>query len=210
MAAPKAPLLHGEKAARSVTLDAAVFASEVKPHLVHEAVRAELNAARSGTRGGKSRSEVAGGRAKPWRQKGTGRARAGSIRAPQFTGGGLAFPPQKRSFETKMNRKAHKAALRAGLTKHAAAGTLGLIDASGFDGEPSTKSAVALIETWGKDLPLVVVADPSEETLVKSFRNLRGVLVLTPAALDVMALAWSRSLLLSESALEQVQRKAAL
>ncbi|MGH2999786.1 MAG: 50S ribosomal protein L4, partial [Gaiellaceae bacterium] len=84
MAAPKAPLLGGTK--KDVTLDAAIFGAEVKPHLVHEAVRAEMNARRQGTRAAKSRGLVSGGRSKPWRQKGTGRARAGTIRAAQFTG----------------------------------------------------------------------------------------------------------------------------
>jgi large subunit ribosomal protein L4 len=100
VAAPKAPLLGGAK--KEVSLDEAVFGAEIKPHLVHEAVRAELNARRQGTRAAKSRGLVAGGRAKPWRQKGTGRARQGTIRAPQFTGGGVAFPPVPRVFTVKV------------------------------------------------------------------------------------------------------------
>src|SRR5439155_5916302 len=95
-----------------VSLDEAVFGAEVKPHLVHEAVRAEQNARRQGTRGAKSRGLVSGGRAKPWRQKGTGRARQGTTRAPQFTGGGVAFPPSPRDFAVKVNKKAARAALR--------------------------------------------------------------------------------------------------
>ena len=93
MAAPKASVVGSSK---TVSLEEGVFGAEVKPHLVHETVRAEQNAARANTRGGKSRGLVAGGRAKPWRQKGTGRARAGTIRAPHFTGGGMAFPPNNR------------------------------------------------------------------------------------------------------------------
>ena len=112
MAAPKAPVIGSTK---SVTLEEGVFAVEVKPHLVHETVRAEQNEARSATRGGKSRGLVAGGRAKPWRQKGTGRARAGGTRAPHWTGGGMAFPPNDRNFVGKVNRKARKAALRSAL-----------------------------------------------------------------------------------------------
>ena len=125
-------------------------------------MRAELNAHRAGTRGAKSRGLVAGGRAKPWRQKGTGRARAGTIRAPQFTGGGVAFPPTMRSFEVKVNRKARRAALRGALSDHAAHGTLGLLDAGAFDA-PSTKQAAGCSRAWGKDLPLVVVATEDEE-----------------------------------------------
>src|ERR671936_2492118 len=115
MAAPKAPLLDAAgKRSKDVTLEEAVFGAELKPHLVHETVRAELNAKRAGTRGAKSRGLVSGGRGKPWRQKGTGRARAGTIRAPQFTGGGLAFPPGPRSFDVKVNRKERRAGVRGG------------------------------------------------------------------------------------------------
>src|SRR4051812_50212568 len=94
MAAPKAPLLNtAGTEAKDVTLDETVFGAEVKPHIVHETVRAELNADRAGTRAAKSRGLVRGGRAKPWRQKGTGRARAGTTRAPHWTGGGGACSP---------------------------------------------------------------------------------------------------------------------
>ena len=96
-----------------MTLDEAVFAAEVKPHLVHEAVRAEQNARRAGTVATKSRGLVSGGRAKPWRQKGTGRARQGTIRAPQFTGGGHTFAKVPRQFIQKVNKKSAKAALRS-------------------------------------------------------------------------------------------------
>src|SRR5438309_11587351 len=97
--------LSGKKA-KDVSLDDAVFAVEVKPHLVHEAVRAELNAQRAGTAATKSRGLVSGGRQKPWRQKGTGRARAGTVRAPQFQGGGHTFAKVPRTFIQKVNRKA--------------------------------------------------------------------------------------------------------
>ena len=101
----------------------------MKPHLVHEAVRAELNAHRAGTFATKSRGLVSGGRAKPWRQKGTGRARQGTIRAPQFEGGGHAFAKVPRTFIQKVNRKAAKAALRSALASHVEAGSLALVDA---------------------------------------------------------------------------------
>ncbi len=206
MAALKAPLLGG-KAAKDVTLDAGVFGAEVKPHLLHETVRAELNERRAGTRGAKSRGLVAGGRAKPWRQKGTGRARAGTIRAPQFTGGGVAFPPMMRGFEVKVNRKVARAALRAALSSHVSAGTFALVDGSAI-AEPSTKVAASLLAAWGKELPLLVVATEDEETLVKSFRNLERVLVTVPAELEVAAVLWARSVLVSEAALPLVQGRA--
>jgi large subunit ribosomal protein L4 len=208
VAAPKAPLLDlAGKAAKDVSLEAAVFGVELKPHLVHEAVRAELNAQRQGTKAAKSRGLVSGGRAKPWRQKGTGRARQGTIRAPQFTGGGVAFAPSPRSFDLKVNKKAMKAALRSALSDHAQAGTIGLLDAAAF-AAPSTKSATSILAKWGKDTPTVVVALEDEDTIVKSFRNLDRVVVTTPSELEVAAVVWARSLLVSEAALPLVQGRA--
>ena len=204
MAAPKASVLGSSK---TVSLEEGVFGAEVKPHLVHETVRAEQNAARANTRGGKSRGLVAGGRAKPWRQKGTGRARAGTIRAAQFTGGGVVFPPTMRSFDVKVNRKARRAALRSALSQHAGNGTLGLLDGSGFDA-PSTKQAKGVLEAWGKDAPVLVVAHEDEEAVVKSFRNLERVLVTVPAELEVAAVVWARALVVTESALPLVEQRA--
>jgi len=192
---------------KGVALDATVFEADVKPHLLHETVRAELNAARAGTRGGKSRGLVAGGRAKPWRQKGTGRARQGTIRAPQFTGGGMAFPPSMRSFEVKVNRKARRAALRGALSHHAGNGTLAVLDGNSFE-SPSTKQAKKLLADWGQDMPVVVVATEDEDVVVKSFRNLERVLVTVPAELDVAAVVWARALLVTESALPLVESRA--
>jgi large subunit ribosomal protein L4 len=204
VAAPKAPLLDASgKKGKDLTLAEDVFGAELKPHVVHETVRAEAAAARSGTRAAKSRGLVAGGRSKPWRQKGTGRARAGTSRAPQWTGGGVAFAPVPRSFELKVNRKTRKAAFRGALSAHAKRGTLAVVDGSSFP-EPSTKSAAALVSAWGAELPLVVVAQPEEESLAKSFRNLDRVLVLKPSELEVGALVWARSLLASEAALTRV------
>jgi large subunit ribosomal protein L4 len=206
VAAPKAPVLGGT-AKKDVSLTEAVFAAEVRPKLVHEAVRAELNAARAGTRGAKSRGLVAGGRSKPWRQKGTGRARAGTIRAPQFTGGGVAFPPGMRNFELKVNRKAKRAAFRSALSNHAGNGTLAVVDAGLFE-TPSTKQAAELLAGWGKETPTLVVATEDEAPLIKSFRNLERVLVTVPSELEVASVVWARSLLVTQSALEHVERRA--
>jgi large subunit ribosomal protein L4 len=191
-----------------VSLEASVFAAEVKPHLVHQTVRAELNAQRAGTRGAKSRGLVHGGRSKPWRQKGTGRARAGTTRAPQWTGGGVAFPPTMRDFSVKVNRKVSRAAFRGALASHVAEGTLAVLDTSGFD-TPSTKQAVALLEAWGKARPVVVVVSAGEDVVAKSFRNVPRVAVTTAEELEVSAVVWARSLLVSEQALETVVRRAA-
>src|SRR6185503_17403876 len=138
---PKAPILDAAgKTTKDVDLGVDVFGVEVKPQLVHETVRAEAAAARAGTRAAKSRGMVSGGGAKPWRQKGTGRARAGTTRAPQWTGGGVAFPPRPRSFDLKVNRKARKAALRGALSAHVSEGTIALLDPAAL-AEPSTKQA---------------------------------------------------------------------
>ena len=205
MAAPKAPVLDlSGKKAKDVTLVEAVFAAEVKPHLVHEAVRAESAAARAGTHAAKSRGLVSGGRSKPWRQKGTGRARAGSTRAPQWTGGGVAFAKQPRGFDLKVNRKARRSAFRSALSFHAEKGSIAAIAAGGFD-EPSTKSAAELVRAWDPKYPLLVVALPEEENVIKSFRNLDRALVLEPSELEVGALVWARAVLATEGALEQVQ-----
>ena len=205
MAAPKAPVLGGAK--KEVSLEESVFGAEIKPHLVHEAVRSELNEHRQGTRAAKSRGLVSGGRAKPWRQKGTGRARQGTIRAPQFTGGGVAFPPTPRDFSVKVNKKALKAALRSALSDHAQAGTLALLDPKSFD-TPSTKVASDLLATWGASTPTVVVVTEEEESVSKSFRNLDRVLVTVPSELEVAHVVWARSLLVSQSALDAVQGRA--
>jgi large subunit ribosomal protein L4 len=184
-----------------------VFGADVKPHLVHEAVRAELNAQRAGTRGAKSRGLVSGGRSKPWRQKGTGRARAGSTRVSHWTGGGMAFPPTMRSFAVKVNRKALRAALRGALAAHAREGTLALLDGSAWE-TPSTKTAVGVLESWGKPRPLVLVVGEDEDIVAKSFRNLDRVVVVTPGELEVAAVVWARSLLVSQAALEGVEARA--
>jgi large subunit ribosomal protein L4 len=206
MAAPKAPLL-GASAKKDVTLEESVFAAELKPHVVHETVRAELNADRQGTRAAKSRGLVRGGRAKPWRQKGTGRARAGTTRAPHWTGGGVAFPPTPRDFSVKVNRKARRSALRAVLSQHAADGTFGILDGSGFT-EPSTRKAADLLGSWGKEYPLVVVAGDEEQNVSRSFRNLDRAVVVTPAELEVAALVWANSVLVTQEALDAVQGRA--
>ena len=184
MAAPKAKLVGGS-AAKDVTLDAEIFGADVKPHLVHETVRAELNARRAGTRGAKTRGLVSGGRAKPWRQKGTGRARAGTIRAPQFTGGGVVFAPTMRSFDVKVNRKARRSALRGALSeprreRHARRPRRLRLRGARRRSRPRASSS-----RGARTLPLLIVATEEEETLIKSFRNLPKTLVTVPSELEV-------------------------
>jgi large subunit ribosomal protein L4 len=191
----------------TVDVEDAIFGAEVKPHLVHEAVRAEQNALRAGTAATKSRGLVSGGRQKPWRQKGTGRARQGTIRAPQFSGGGHAFAKSPRQFIQKVNRKAARAALRASLASHANANSLYIVSAGQFE-KPSTKMARGLVESARAETPLVVIALHEEENLRKSFRNLDRVAVIGPSELEVGAIVWARSLVISEAALPLVQGRA--
>jgi large subunit ribosomal protein L4 len=204
---PKAPLLGAAKASSEVSLSATAFAAETKSHLLHQAVRAEMAAARQGTRGAKSRGLVAGGRSKPWRQKGTGRARQGTTRAPQWTGGGVAFPPVSRDFALKVNRRERRAAFAGALSAHARRGSIAVVGSDALE-RPSTKGALALLAGWQHELPLLIVAQPDEEALVKSFRNLPRALVIPASELEVSALVWARSLLVSEASLPLVQARA--
>ena len=188
MAAPKASVLDvSGKKSKDVSLDESVYAVEVKPHLVHEAVRSELNAQRAGTAATKSRGLVSGGRAKPWRQKGTGRARQGTIRAPQFEGGGHAFAKVPRTFIQKVNRKAAKAALRSALASHAQRrhARRRRLRTPSTSRRPSRPRA--FLEGSGLQSPVVIVATEEETNLVKSFRNLQKVAVIAPSELDVSA-----------------------
>ena len=119
-------------ATKKVKLDASAFGARFNGQLVHETVRAELNARRGGNASTKTRGEVRGGGAKPWRQKGTGRARAGSSRSPIWTGGGTTFGPQPRHYTFKVNRKERRAALRSALSVHAERGSLAILDPAPF------------------------------------------------------------------------------
>src|SRR4051794_28378930 len=137
-----APILGSDT---SLPLDETVFGAAFNGPLVHEVVVAELAARRQGTHATRTRGMVAGGGQKPWRQKGTGRARAGTSRSPLWTGGGTVFGPSPRHYVVKVNRKARKAALRSALSIHAERGSVAVLDPSGFDA-PSTRRAAGLLE----------------------------------------------------------------
>src|ERR1700756_3907007 len=136
-----APVLGGG----TVALDGTAFGADFNMAIVHETVRAELNARRQGTAATKTRGMVSGGGAKPWRQKGTGRARAGSSRSPIWTGGGTVFGPKPRSYTFKVNRKEQRAALRSGLSLHAQRGSIAILDSSAFTA-PKTRQALDLLD----------------------------------------------------------------
>jgi large subunit ribosomal protein L4 len=190
-----------------LSLDDDVFGAEFNGPLVHEVVLAELAARRRGTHATKSRSMVRGGGSKPWRQKGTGRARQGSIRAPHFAGGGVVFGPSPRSYTVKVNRKARRAALRCALSIHADRGSIFGLDASGFDA-PSTKQAAELIEDRRGGSVLVVVSGPDEGAAFKSFRNLAGVNVLVAEDCGVADIVGAASVVFSQPALDSVVARA--
>jgi large subunit ribosomal protein L4 len=197
MAALSAKSLSGGAAAK---LDAEIFGLERNDALVHQVVTAELAARRQGTHSTKTRGLVAGGRAKPWRQKGTGRARQGTTRAPQWAGGGVVFGPHPRSYTGKINRKARVKALRIALSAHAADGSLATVDAAKID-EPKTARAVELLAGWRTERPLVVVVQRGEDALIRSFRNLERTHVVETGGLEAADLVWARSLIVSKAAL---------
>jgi large subunit ribosomal protein L4 len=198
-----APKLDGGK----VTLDAAAFEARFNMPLVHESVRAELNARRRGTASTLTRGKVSGGGAKPWRQKGTGRARAGSSRSPVWTGGGVVFGPTPRNYIFKVNRKARRAALRSALSVHAERGTLAVFDAGAFQ-EPSTKQAAALLSGWGQHAPTLVVLASSESSAGLSFRNIARVDVMPVTDAGVADVIGAASLLVSDAALGELTARA--
>ena len=191
----------------TVTLEPAVFEARFNMALVHETVRAELNARRRGTASTKTRGKVSGGGAKPWRQKGTGRARAGSSRSPIWTGGGTVFGPSPRHYTFKVNRKARRAALRSALSVHAERGSIAVFDATSF-GEPSTRQAAQLLNDWGQPLATLVLLDAEEANAGLSFRNLERVLVMPVEDAGVADVIGAASLLISEAALEQLTARA--
>jgi len=197
-----APVLGGT----TVKLDP-VFEAEFNMALVHETVRAELNARRQGTASTKTKGQVRGGGAKPWKQKGTGRARAGSSRSPIWTGGGTVFGPSPRHYTFKINRKARRAALRSALSVHAERGSLAVFDAETF-AAPSTSQARKLLADWKDGSSVLVVLHESEEKAGLSFRNLERVIAVPAADAGVADIIRARALLISKAALPELVARA--
>jgi large subunit ribosomal protein L4 len=192
----------GELPAR-VELDPTAFEAPFNMPLVHESVRAELNARRRGTAKTKTRGEVSGGGSKPWRQKGTGRARAGSSRSPLWTGGGTVFGPQLRSYTGKVNKKARRAALRSALSVHAERGSLAVFDATAFTA-PSTRQAVGLLDEWlSKEQTgtTLVLLGADEANAGLSFRNVARLDVMPVEDAGVADVIGAATLLVSQAAL---------
>jgi large subunit ribosomal protein L4 len=183
-----------------------LFSEPFHQSLVHEAARADLNARRSGNSSTLTRGEVAFTNAKAWRQKGTGRARVGTLGVPNRYGGGVAFGPKPRHYTVKVNRKARRRALRAALSIHAERGSVAVLDASTFD-TPSTKSAAQALSKWEGRQPTLLVLDTEETGALKSFRNIPKVAVAEVSAIGVADVIGAASLVISEGALEKLQER---
>src|SRR5690242_15127884 len=206
---PDAPVLGaGGGASRKAKLDDAAFGTRFAGPLVHQSVRAEQAARRRGTAATKTRGNVSGGGAKPWRQKGTGRARAGSSRSPIWTGGGTVFGPQPRSYTFKINRKEQRAALRSALSLHAQRGSIAVLDPAAFDA-PKTRHARELLAGWDQPQPTLVVLAAEESNAALSFRNLARVAVLRSEDVGVADVVGAASLLVTQAALDALTARVA-
>lgn len=202
----------------TAALSETLAAQPIKTHLIHETVVAELAARRAGTHATKTRSDVRGGGTKPWRQKGTGRARAGSIRSPIWTGGGTVFGPHPRDYGGKVNRKIRRQAFHSALRAHAERGSAAVMEPVGWD-TPSTRAAVGYLFQAPDGLQvrpiLLVTADP-DGVVGRSFRNIEGVNIAAPGDVQTVDLMQARAILVEkavwegwagESAIESVTAK---
>lgn len=205
---PKVDLL--DRAGKKVgdrDLPEELFEASVNVPLMHQVVVAGLAALRAGTHSTKTRAEVRGGGRKPWRQKGTGRARQGSTRAPQWTGGGIAHGPKPRSYEQRTPKKMKAAALRSALTDAHQSGKLALLESFDFE-EPRTKDAVAVIESLELTGKILVVLDQPEDVVERSFNNLPYVKVSYARSLNVYELLAADRILFTAAALDVLEGKA--
>jgi large subunit ribosomal protein L4 len=183
-----------------------LFGEPFHQSLVHESARADMAARRRGTASTLTRGEVAFTTAKAWRQKGTGRARAGTLGVPNRFGGGVAFGPKPRHYTVKVNRKARRKAMRAALSVHAERGSVAVLDPAEFE-TPSTKAAAGALGKWGAKAPTLVVLDAEETGALKSFRNIARVTVAEVGAIGVADVIGAASLVLSEKALETLKER---
>ncbi len=183
-----------------------LFAEPFHQSLVHEAARADLNARRRGTASTLTRGEVSFTTAKAWRQKGTGRARVGSLGVPNRFGGGVAFGPKPRKYTVKVNRKARRRAMRSALSVHAERNSVAVLDASTFE-TPSTKAAAQALAKWGAKNPILIVVTAEEVGAMKSFRNLPRTHVLEVGAAGVADVIGAAAVVISETALETLKER---
>jgi large subunit ribosomal protein L4 len=188
-----------------IDLSPGIFDVQVNVPVMHQVVTAGLAAQRAGTHSTKTRAEVRGGGKKPWRQKGTGRARHGSIRSPIWVGGGVAHGPKPQDHTVRVNKKMKRLALRSALTDAAREGRIKAVDALSFDDGPSTKAALGVLEAVEVEgLVLLVLAEP-DTVVEKSFRNLSHVRVAYPGNLGTHEVLYADWVIFTRPALEAVQ-----
>jgi large subunit ribosomal protein L4 len=195
------------KQAGSVDLSSAVFEAAVKPHLFHAEVRRQLAKRRAGTHSTKNRALASGGGAKPWRQKGTGRARQGTIRAPQWAGGGSVFGPVPRNYEHKLPKKMRRAALRSALSHRVQEGCLTVVESLDLE-EIKTRRVVEILKTLGLSGQGVLIVIPdADEKVERSARNIHGVSVIRAAGLNTYDVLRHGKLLMTRAAVEAVEAR---
>jgi large subunit ribosomal protein L4 len=197
------------KKAGSLDLSSAVFESEVRPHLYHAEVRRQLAERRAGTHSTKNRAMVSGGGAKPYRQKGTGRARQGTIRAPQYAGGGVVFGPVPRGYSHKLPKKMRRAALLSALSQRVQESTMTVVEDLQVEGF-KTKRIVEILGSLGlSDASVLIVIDDANPTVEASARNLPGVGVLRSEGLNVHDLLRYNHLLITKAAIGKLEARLA-
>lgn len=187
----------------TLELNDSVFGVEVNEHLVHLAVVAQLANKRQGTQKAKTRSEVSGGGRKPWRQKGTGHARQGSTRSPQWTGGGVVFAPVPRDYEIKMNKKERRLALKSALTSRVQENKLIVLDDLKLD-EVKTKAMQAVLSNLNVSKAMVVLAD-NDQNVVLSARNIPDVITALPNTINVYDVLKYNTVILTKSAVASIE-----
>lgn len=186
-----------------VSLDPQVFGLEPNGPLMHQVVTAQLAAARSGTASTKTRSDVRGGGRKPWRQKGLGRARQGSTRAPQWVGGGVVFGPHPRDYGQRTPKKMKRLALAGALSARAAEGEVKVVETLDWT-EPKTKTAVHLLRAIEADGKVLIVVGLTDKVAERSFRNLPQVVILHPGQLNAYDVLWAETVLFTTDTLGSV------
>lgn len=192
----------------TIELDENIFGIEPNVAVMHQVVNAQLAAKRSGTHSTKTRAEVRGGGAKPWKQKGTGRARAGSSRIPHWRGGGIALGPKPRDYSQRTPKKMKRLALRSALSDRAQSNSVYVVDAWDFE-TPSTKAAKTALEAIGTEGKVLVVTDAEDANTEKSFRNLSNVNVLSSDQLNVFDILVSDSIVFTKDNLPTMNQVSA-
>jgi large subunit ribosomal protein L4 len=190
------------KQAGEVELNPDIFGIEPNVAVMHQVVTAQLAAARAGTHSTKTRAEVRGGGRKPWRQKGLGRARHGSIRSPQWIGGGVAHGPKPRDYSQRTPKKMKRLALRSALSARAADGRIKVVEDFDVWSEPKTKNAVALLEAMGVSGKVLLLAEDHERTAIKSFRNIEGVIASNLGQANTYDVLWAETIVMSKGTLD--------